>query len=79
MEKDAEVKDMYKPVDRDKASDIRPEAPLPGEEIEPPPRDIPKGGLRPPDDLDAITMIPMGPDEPMPIIAPPEAPTRLTD
>ena len=33
------------PPDPGKAQDIRAEAPLPGEEVEPPPRDIPPGGF----------------------------------
>ena len=46
LEKDANMKDMCIPVDFTKTSDIQPEAPFPGEEVEPPPRDLPRGGRR---------------------------------
>ena len=52
LEKDENMKDMCRPVDRVKTSDIRPEAPLPGEEIEPPPRYVPKGGQRMPEETE---------------------------
>ena len=41
LEKEEEMKDHFKPVDTSKTHDIRSEAPLPGEEVDPPPRDIP--------------------------------------